>query len=62
MARLKIKYEAVDPYYSDEMQTFIGYDIDDCWEQCTEFEKWLGREHPAGIMFIYKTHILEEKL
>lgn len=62
MAKLVVKYEAVDPYYSDQVQTFIGVDIDSCEEQRYEFEKWLGRNHPAGIMFIYKTKILEEKL
>lgn len=61
MARLKIRYNAIDPYYSTHVQTFIGIDLNDCEAQKVEFEKWLGREHPSGIMSIYKPEILEEK-
>lgn len=61
MARLKIKYKATDPYYSDQVQTFIGIDANDCWTQMYEFEEWLGKEHPCGIRFIYKTEIIEER-
>lgn len=62
MARLDVKYIAIDPYYSDQTQSFIGYDIDDCWSQKYHFEKWLGREHPSGIRTIYKCEIINEKL
>lgn len=61
MARLKVKYKATDPYYSDQIQTFIGCDINSCWDQMYEFEEWLGREHPAGIRFMYKIEIIEER-
>lgn len=61
MAHLKIKYIAIGPYYSDQVQTFIGFDIDDCWNQEVDFEKYLGREHPHGINTIYKIKIIEEK-
>lgn len=61
MARLKIRYNAIDPYYSTCVQTFIGETLDDCEAQQVEFEEWLGREHPHGIMSIYKPEILEEK-
>ena len=57
-----IKYILIDPYYSDQTQSFIGYDIDDCWSQKYHFEKWLGREHPSGISTIYKCEIINEKL
>lgn len=60
MARLEILYEAIDPYYSSHTQVFIGSDLESCWDQCTEYEKWLGREHPAGIMYIFKPKILQE--
>ena len=62
MARLDVKYIAIDPYYSDNTQSFIGYDIDDCWSQKYHFDKWLGREHPSGIRTIYKCEIINEKL
>lgn len=55
---LKIKYIAIDPYYSDVEQSFIGLDIDSCERQRFEFESYLGREHSNGISSIYKTEIL----
>lgn len=61
MARLKIRYKAVDPYYSTHEQTFIGVNLDDCDNQRFENEQWLGREHPSGIMTIFKPEILEER-
>ena len=39
-----------------------GYNIDDCWSQKCDFDKWLGREHPSGIRTIYKCEIINEKL
>lgn len=62
MACLRIKYVAIDPYYSDHEQSFIGYNIDDCWSQKFEFDEWLGREHPMGYKTLYKCEILQEKL
>lgn len=61
MARLKIRYNAFDPYYSTHEQTFIGVNLDDCDNQRFEYEQWLGREHPSGIMTIFKPEILEER-
>ena len=61
MARLKIRYNAVDPYYSTHEQTFIGVNLDDCDNQRFEYEQWLGREHPSGIMTIFKPELLEER-
>lgn len=58
---LKILYESIDPYYSSMTQTFIGVDNEDCWNQKREFDKWLGRYHPAGIRCIYRDKILDEK-
>lgn len=42
--RLKIKYIAIDPYYSDMVQIFVGSrsSID---QQVHDFESWLGKEH-----------------
>ena len=62
MARLDIKYVAIDPYHSGQEQSFIGYNIEDCWSQKYEFDRWLGRNHPSGIMAIYKFEIKREKL
>ena len=56
----KVWYEAIDPYYSDVVQTFIGTSWEDLDNQEYEQDKWLGREHPAGIRFIYDKHIIYE--
>lgn len=56
---LKIFYKAIDPYYSDMTQTFIGVDDQDCWNQKYEFDKWLGRYHSAGIRCIYRDYIVK---
>lgn len=61
MAKLRIRYNSIDPYYSTTEQTFIGVSLADCENQKYEFEEWLGREHPSGIMSIYRPEILEEK-
>ncbi len=58
--RTKILYRAIDLYYSDQEQIFIGMNQDSIDYQITEFERWLGRNHPAGISCIYEAIILEE--
>lgn len=56
--RLKIKYIAIDPYYSDMVQIFVGSrsSID---QQVYDFESWLGKEHSNGTASIYKTEIID---
>ena len=56
----KVWYEAIDPYYSDIIQTFVGATWEDLDNQEYEHDKWLGREHSAGIMFIYDKHTIYE--
>lgn len=56
----KVWYEAIDPYYSDCVQTFIGATREDLDNQEYEHDKWLGRKHPAGIRFIYDKHTIYE--
>ncbi len=56
----KVWYEAIDPYYSDIVQTFVGATWEDLDNQEYEHDKWLGREHPAGILFIYHKHTIYE--
>lgn len=62
MAKIRIKYEAINPYYSDQEQVFIGPTIEDCERQQYEFEVYLGRNHPHGFLVMYRPRILEEKL
>ena len=42
MARIKVRYNAIDPYYSTHIQTFIGVSLADCEGQKYEYEEWLG--------------------
>ncbi len=58
--RREVWYKAIDPYYSDQVQTFISSTHKGLDEQEYDFEKWLGREHPCGIRYIYKTYIIYE--
>lgn len=60
MAKIIVKYVAIDPYYSTTTQTFIGENLDSCDQQKYEFEKWLGRNHSNGIASIYKIEIIKE--
>ena len=52
--KLKVYYEAIDPYYSSEEQVFIGADKESCYSQRDGFEEWLGRNNPNGLNNIYK--------
>ena len=52
--KLKVYYEAIDPYYSSDEQVFIGIDEESCYGQKWEFEEWLGRNHSNGINNIYE--------
>lgn len=58
----KVKYKAIDKYYSDQEAVFISETLDGLDEQQYEFEKYLGREHPAGIMYIYQPEIIYERI
>lgn len=53
-----IKYIAIDPYYSDTIQTFIGESMSSIESQICEYEQYVGREHSMGISAIYKTETL----
>lgn len=57
--KMKVHYEAIDPYYSSHDQVFIDIDEEGCYRQKYEYEKWLGRCHPAGIICIFRETILE---
>ena len=55
-----VKYEAIDPYYSDFEETFIGTSGDELDAQQVELEEFLGRNHINGIMSIYKPILISE--
>ena len=52
--KLRVHYEAIDPYYSSQEQVFIGIDEESCYSQKDGFEEWLGRKHSNGMSNIYK--------
>ena len=56
-----VKYTAVDPYYSDFTETYIGGDYESVDQQQYELEKYVGRNHLHGIDAIYKQEIIEER-
>ena len=56
-----VKYTAIDSYYSDFTETYIGADLDNLDYQQYELEKFVGRNHPHGIDAIYKQEIIEER-
>lgn len=55
-----VKYEAIDPYYSDFEETYIGTTLDEIDTQQYETEKFMGHNHENGIDSIYKTKIVYE--
>lgn len=61
MAKLKVEYRSRSRWCQDQIQTFIGYDLDDCWQQMKDFEQYLGRDYDEGYEVIYQRIIIEEK-
>lgn len=55
-----VKYEAIDPYYSDFEETYIGTTLDDIDAQQYETEKFMGHNHENGIDSIYKPVLIYE--
>ena len=52
--KLRVYYEAIDPYYPSQEQVFIGIDEESCYSQKDVFEEWLARNHSNGMSNIYK--------
>ena len=53
-----IKYTAIDPYYSDQIQTYIGGSPDEVDSIRKETEDFMAREHGGCLFMIYRTEIL----
>jgi len=49
-----VKYLAIDPYYSSFTEKFIGTTETEIDDLEYDLDQYLGRDHPAGIRFIYK--------
>lgn len=55
-----VKYEAIDPYYSDFEETYIGTTFDEIDEIQYETEEFMGHNHENGIGCIYKPVVIYE--
>jgi len=54
-----IKYTAIDPYYSDVIQTYIGMTSEEIDNIQYETEKFMGENHLNGINNVYKVEIIQ---
>lgn len=54
-----VKYTAVDPYYSDMEQTYIGESLREIDNIQMETEDFMAQEH-CSLSMIYKTEIIYE--
>ena len=54
-----VKYTAIDPYYSNIIQTYIGMTSEEIDNIQYETEEFMGREHSNGINNIYKVEIIQ---
>ena len=54
-----VKYTAIDPYYSDQIQTYIGATQEEIDNIRQETEEFMAREHNGLLSMIYKTEIID---
>ena len=55
-----VKYIAIDPYYSDVIQTYIGMDSDEIDSIQYETEKFMCKEH-SNIGNIYRSEVIKDE-
>ena len=55
-----VKYTAVDPYYSDQEQSYIGASMYEIDEIQYETEQFMAMEHHGNLSMIYRSEILSE--
>ena len=53
-----VKYTAIDPYYSDVIQTYIGLTSEEIDNIQYETEEFMGQYHANGIRSIYDVEII----
>ena len=56
-----VMYKAIDQYYSDVEQTYIGATLDEIESIQAETEEFMGHNHPNGINNIYEVIITSEE-
>lgn len=54
-----VKYTAIDPYYSDVIQTYIGMTSEEIDNIQYETEEFMAQYHINGINNIYKIEIIQ---
>ena len=55
-----IKYIAIDPYYSDVIQTYIGMDSDEIDSIQYETEKFMSKGH-SNFGSIYRSEVIKDE-
>lgn len=55
-----IKYIAIDPYYSDVTQTYIGANSDEIDAIQYETERFMSKEH-SNIGNIYRSEVIKDE-
>ena len=55
-----VKYVAIDPFYSDFEETYIGTTLYEIDMQQAELEEYLGHNHENGIQSIYHPELVFE--
>lgn len=55
-----VKYTAIDPYYSDVVQTYIGTDSDEIDNIQYETEESMKNCH-ASLDMIYKSEVIKDE-
>ena len=55
-----VKYTAIDPYYSDVVQTYIGMDSDEIDNIQYETEESMKNCH-ASLGMIYKSEVIKDE-
>lgn len=57
-----VKYTAIDPYYSDVIQTYIGMTSEEIDNIQYETEEYMGQYYVNGIHNIYTIEIIKNEL
>lgn len=56
--KVVVKYVATDPYYSDQVQTYIGATAEEVDNIRQETEDFMAREHNGLLSMIYKPEVV----
>ena len=57
---LKVKYKSKSSPEESFVQSFIGIDYDDCWNQKCDYEEYLEALHDNNIHNIYNIKVISK--